>query len=95
MTSIGAHLVPGREEVSDRLAMIVQRLISHGYDAASAKAAAGRILGGMLARQSMVLTFEKLFLLSGILFLVVLPILIFLKSPDHDEKAPADVHVEI
>ncbi|HMI82975.1 MAG TPA: MFS transporter, partial [Polyangiaceae bacterium] len=95
MVSLGAHLVPGRAEVLDRLAMITQRLEGHGYDVASAKAAAGRILGGMVARQSMVLTFEKLFLLTGILFLVVLPILIFLKSPDHEQNGPAEVHVEI
>jgi DHA2 family multidrug resistance protein len=93
--SIGAHLVPGRAEVADRLSMITHRLESHGYDVWSAKAAAGRLLGGLVARQSMVLTFEKLFLLSGILFLVALPLLIFLKSPDHQEKAPAEVHVEI
>ena len=43
----------------------------------------------------MVLTFEKLFLLAGILFLFVLPILIFLKSPDHGDQVKADVHVEI
>jgi hypothetical protein len=36
------------------------------------------------------------------LFLLVLPLLIFLKSPDHDEKSPSgapapkiDVHVEV
>jgi DHA2 family multidrug resistance protein len=95
MSALGAHLVPGRPEVSSRLAMIAQRLQSHGYDAWSAKKAAGRILGGMVAREGMVLTFEKLFLLCGILFLVVLPILFFLKSPDHEKQAAADVHVEI
>jgi hypothetical protein len=32
--------------------------------------------------------------LAGILFLLVLPILFFLKAPDHEAKV-ADVHVEI
>jgi DHA2 family multidrug resistance protein len=54
------------------------------------------VLGGIVARQSMVLTFEKLFLLSGILFLFVLPILFFLRSPDHGDKvSTAEVHVEM
>jgi hypothetical protein len=45
--------------------------------------------------------FERLFLLSGLLFLVVLPLLVFLRSPDHEspgtaEKKPIpDAHVEI
>ena len=38
------------------------------------------MLAGSVARQAMLLSFEKLFLLSGILFLGVLPILIFLKA---------------
>ena len=74
--------------------MIERALVARGYDAWSAKMAAGRALAGTVARQAMVLTFDKLFLLSGILFLLVLPLLFFLKSPDHDSKV-ADVHVEI
>jgi len=93
-TAIGAHLDAGRPEVASRLATIDGVLQARGYDAWSAKAAAGRVVGGVVARQAMVLTFEKLFLLSGILFLLVLPLLLLLKSPDHDAKV-ADVHVEI
>jgi hypothetical protein len=44
----------------------------------------------------MVLTYEKLFMLSGILFLLVLPLLYFLRSPQHDKAAErVDVHVEM
>jgi DHA2 family multidrug resistance protein len=92
--ALGAHLDPGRPEVASRIAMIERALVARGYDAWSAKMAAGRALAGTVARQAMVLTFDKLFLLSGILFLLVLPLLFFLKSPDHDSKV-ADVHVEI
>jgi DHA2 family multidrug resistance protein len=94
-TSLGTHLLPGRPEVTGRLATIAQALEHRGYDAWSAKTAAGRALGGLVARQAMVLTFEKLFLLSGILFLFVLPILVFLKSPGHDNKVSTEAHVEI
>jgi DHA2 family multidrug resistance protein len=92
--AIAAHLDPGRPEVAARVSMMGRALEAHGLDAWSAKTASGRVLGGIVARQAMVLTFDKLFLLSGILFLVVLPLLLFLKSPDHDAKV-ADVHVEI
>jgi DHA2 family multidrug resistance protein len=94
--AISAHLDVTRPEVAARVAQITHALEARGYDTYEAKLAAGRVLGGLVQQQAMVLTFEKLFLLSGILFLVVLPLLIFLKSPDHDQpKVRAEVHVEI
>jgi hypothetical protein len=47
--------------------------------------------------------FEKLFLFAGLLFLVVLPLLFFLKSPEHDQDAPKaeggaphiEAHIEV
>jgi DHA2 family multidrug resistance protein len=45
-------------------------------------------------QQSMVLSFEKLFLLAGILFLLVLPLLLFLKTPEQSGPV-AEVHVEL
>jgi len=52
-------------------------------------------MGGLVGQQALVLTFEKLFLLAGILFLFVLPLLFFLKSPDHGDQIKVDVHVEM
>lgn len=78
--SIAAHLDPARPEVAERAAMATSALQSHGMDAASATRTAHGMLAGSVARQAMLLSFEKLFLLSGILFLGVLPILIFLKA---------------
>lgn len=95
MTALASHLNPGRPEVIERLGQITQLLRSRGYDLGSAQVAARRALGGVVARQATVLTFDKLFLLSGFLFLLVLPLLLFLKSPDHERKAPVDAHVEI
>jgi DHA2 family multidrug resistance protein len=94
MASMAANLTPGRPEVVARFGAISSGLERHGYDAWSARAAAGRVLGAVIGKQAMVLTFEKLFLLAGILFLFVLPILIFLKSPEH-ERVKVDVHVEM
>ncbi|HWA78564.1 MAG TPA: DHA2 family efflux MFS transporter permease subunit [Polyangiaceae bacterium] len=95
VTALSAHLDPGRPELIARLSQITQALRARGYDLNSAQIAARRALAGVVGRQATVLTFDKLFLLSGILFLVVLPLLLFLKSPDHGRKAAVDTHVEI
>jgi DHA2 family multidrug resistance protein len=102
MASIGAHVTLSRPEVAARAAAMTQSFQMHGRDYDAATRTTDAILDGMVARQASVLMFEKLFLLSGILFLLVLPLLIFLKSPDHDEKSPSgapapkiDVHVEV
>jgi DHA2 family multidrug resistance protein len=94
--SLGAHVTPGRPEVMERLNLLTGGFQAHGYDLPTAQLAAGRALGGVVAQQATVITFDRLFLLSGILFLLVLPLLVFLKSPDHAPKAaPAGAHVEI
>jgi DHA2 family multidrug resistance protein len=97
-TALGAHLTPERPEVASRLASLSQYLQGHGYDPATAQVAAGRMLGGVVLRQATLITFNRLFLLSGVLFLLVLPLLFFLKSPDHGPARPPPgepVHVEL
>jgi DHA2 family multidrug resistance protein len=51
------------------------------------------MIDGQLRQQAMMISFEKLFYLSGILFLCVLPLVFFLKAPKDAEKI--DVHVEM
>jgi DHA2 family multidrug resistance protein len=94
MHAMAAHLVAGRPEVEQRLAMMSRVLTSQGAGAGDATRASVRALWGLTLRQATVLTFEKLFLLSGILFLLVMPLLYFLRSPQHEARA-ADVHVEM
>ena len=85
-----------REEQVALGAKVRALLESRGYDFQSATQAAERAMQGMVARQAAVLMFEKLFLVSGIAFLFVLPLLIFLKSPDHQsETVKVDAHVEV
>jgi DHA2 family multidrug resistance protein len=92
---LGAHVSIGSSLAYQRLQAMQGLLTSHGLDPESAKQASYRALNGIVMQQASVLTFEKLFLLSGILFLVVLPLLYFLKSPTHAGPAPkVDVHIE-
>ena len=59
--------------------------------AIDAKQTALRALAGAVARQGTVLAFEKTFLLQGITFLAVLPLLFFLRVG----QAPKAEHIEM
>jgi DHA2 family multidrug resistance protein len=94
--ALNAHITAGRPEVMQRLAMLTHMFMGRGYDAASAQMAAQRVIGGVVAQQAMVMTFEKMFLTAGIAFLFVMPLLIFLKAPKVATSGPKpDVHVEM
>lgn len=94
-TALSAHVVAGRPEVASRFAMLTQFLHARGLDLEAAQMAARRIFAGIVAQQSMVMTFEKLFLMAGISFLCVMPLLIFLKAPKRAAAPKADAHVEM
>ena len=58
-------------------------------------------MGGMVMRQATVLGFERMFMLAGIAFLFILPLVVFLKGPKFN-KAPGaarapkpEVHLEM
>jgi MFS transporter, DHA2 family, multidrug resistance protein len=90
-----SHLGVTRPEVAARLARMSAFLQGRGYSVQDAQQAAERMLGGLVQRQAAVLSFEKLFLLAGIVFLVVLPLLTFLKSNSAQPPVKVDAHVEI
>ncbi|HEV2721853.1 MAG TPA: DHA2 family efflux MFS transporter permease subunit [Thermoanaerobaculia bacterium] len=84
---------PDRPAVLARIGAMEQMLRGRGLDAQSAHSTALQFLEGTLRRQSMVLSFERLFYLAGILFVCVLPLVFFLKTPKGAE--PREVHVEM
>ena len=90
-----AHMNPGRPEVIGRL-MSTQSMFTArgGLDATSARSGASAMLDFMVTRQATVLSFEKMFLLAGIVFLLILPLLFFLKTGG--QPAPkVDVHLDM
>jgi MFS transporter, DHA2 family, multidrug resistance protein len=92
---LAGHLSPERPEVMERLAGMKAAFLARGYDLVSAEATALRALDLTVLRQAMVLSFEKVFLLTGLVFLSVLPLLLFLKVKRHAGPAPKiEVHVE-
>ena len=76
-----------------RVHQTAQAMIAHGYDPVMAQHMAQASLGGAVARQGSVLGFEKLFLLQGIAFLCVLPLLFFLKV-NRVSAVKVDVHMD-
>ena len=76
-----------------RIAAIEKMLSARGLDPTAAHQAAARMLDGELRRQAMVISFERLFYLAGILFLLVLPLVFFLRLPK--DATPAEVHMEM
>ncbi len=88
-----SHFSLSSPAMAARMAGIQRMLQAHGLDVMSAHQAAAQMIDGQLRRQAMMLSFEKLFYLSGILFLCVLPLVFFLKAPKDAEKT--DMHVEM
>ena len=88
-----AHLVAGRPEVMQRLSGIQSGLVARGLDPGTARQTAGRVLDGMLTRQSTLLAFERMFVLAGLAFLLVIPLALFLKPPAGSRsKQRVDLH---
>jgi DHA2 family multidrug resistance protein len=92
--SVAAHVSETNPEVVARLAQMQQALVARGMDVASAKQAALAALQGSVARQGAVLGFDHVFLLCGVLFLAVLPLLFFLKGGPRAAPS-AETHVEV
>src|SRR5205085_11579131 len=67
-----ASMDASRPIVAARIAAIEKMLSARGLDPTAAHQAAARMLDGELRRQAMVISFERLFYLAGILFLLVL-----------------------
>jgi MFS transporter, DHA2 family, multidrug resistance protein len=92
--AISAHMAVTDPAVGARLARFAQAFMARGYDATSAQAAAHGALYGIIARQATVVSFEKVFMLAAIVFVAVLPLLYFLRSPHHGARR-APTHVEM
>jgi DHA2 family multidrug resistance protein len=71
--------------------------MARGYDAMMARGLALRSLDGTVDRQATLLAFDHVFLLAGVAFLLVLPLLAFLKTPEETAagtREKIEVHME-
>jgi DHA2 family multidrug resistance protein len=89
---LASHLTVLRPEVVTRLAELKAMAMAHGADAGTAAMQAARTLGVSMYQQATVLSFDRVFMFQGILFLFVLPLLFFLRVP---RIVGEKVHVEL
>jgi DHA2 family multidrug resistance protein len=87
-----SHVTVFDGETRARLAGLERGLVAKGFDPTSAHEAALRALDGIVTGQAAVLAFERLFVLGAVVFLAVLPLLLFLRVPRSLRTGPA--HVE-
>lgn len=93
--SIAAHLNPERWEVASRMAATQKGLMQHGLDAAGANMASLQMMVGNVTRQAMVLAFDKLFVLAALMFVVVLPLVYFLKAAPGGGGSHEKPHIDV
>jgi MFS transporter, DHA2 family, multidrug resistance protein len=102
-TALISHVTGTDSAAVMRLRQMTGALAARGLDALGARETALRAIDIAVSRQATLISFERVFLLAGALFFLVLPLLAFLKAPKTDETGAAggppapkpDIHVEI
>ena len=91
--SMIANVTMSRPAVAARVAATQRMLGGRGMPSAAAQMTAAQLIDFQVRQQALVIAFERLFLICGIAFLCVLPLVFFLRMPKGAEKA--QVHVEM
>ena len=76
-----------------RIGATQRMLTGRGIPSPAAQTTAAQLIDFQVRQQAMVLAFERLFMICGIAFLCVLPLVFFLRMPQGSEKT--DIHVEM
>ncbi len=85
-SALAAHVDPFRPEVQQRIAMMTRGMIARGMDEVTAHSAAIAALAGQVQRQAAMIAFEKTFMLTGFMMLVLIPLTVFLRSKAHEAE---------
>jgi DHA2 family multidrug resistance protein len=83
-----------RPDVLERIDAIAGGLRAHGVSPSAARGGAIAMVAREVGLQGAVLAFEKTFLLQGVAFLVVLPLLYFLRVGPKKEKSHVELSME-
>jgi DHA2 family multidrug resistance protein len=92
--SVGWHVSMLRPEVAAQVNAMTRSIGAKVADPNLAHALTVKILSGKAALQGMVLAFEKSFLLQAVAFVVVLPLVLFLKEKPSDSAPHIDLSME-
>ncbi len=90
---LARNLTVLRPEVASHMAAVRADLMHHGMNAMNAAMGAGKSVAMSWYAQGTVLSFDRVFIFQGFLFLGVIPLLFFLRVPRHTGGAAQ--HVEI
>jgi DHA2 family multidrug resistance protein len=92
--ALGDAVTALRPEVAAQLAAQKAALIARGLSSDAATAIATRAFAGRAQLQGTVISFDKTFLLQTIAFVIVIPLLVFLRVPRAAEPAHVELPVE-
>ncbi len=88
-----SHMSAGDPEVTNRVAMLSRAFIARGSDATTAASQAYRVLERQVLAQASVISFSKIYLISGVLMVLGLPLLLFWKTGrNRASLSAADMH---
>jgi MFS transporter, DHA2 family, multidrug resistance protein len=94
--SLVAHVTSAEPATLERLRQSTGAFLARGIDGATARQMALKAIDGVVERQATLLAFDRVFLVAGLAFVLVLPLLVYLKMPkERDGAAPAKVEVHI
>ena len=94
-SALVAHVTPTNAAAAARLQQMTAGFVRRGVDPMAARDMALRAIDGIVSQQQTLLAFERVFIVAGVAFLAVLPLLFFLKTGESKGPAPKpDVHME-
>ncbi|HEX2689855.1 MAG TPA: DHA2 family efflux MFS transporter permease subunit [Kofleriaceae bacterium] len=93
-TGLGQNLTLLRPEVAAQAAAMRAGAIARGMSPDLASAMTQKVIAGRTVMQGTVLGFDKTFLLQAIAFVIVIPLLLFLRVQRTEDKAHVDMSME-
>jgi DHA2 family multidrug resistance protein len=87
--ALAVHVEPFRAATAERLSELTAAMSGAGLDPFTARAAALKMLSGTVTQQGAVIAFERIFLLTGAVMLLLLPLVLLLRDRAHEAPAGA------
>ena len=92
-SNLVTHVSAGDPEVTSRMALLTRAFMSRGSDATTAAAQAYSVIERQVLAQASVISFSKIYLISGVIMALGLPLLLFWKTGrNRASLAAADLH---
>ena len=92
--ALATHVTSLRPEVIAQIAGLKGAIVAHGGSPALAQVFAGAVINGRLWAQATVLSFNRVFIFQGLLFLGVLPLLFLVRVPRISAPQPVEMPME-